>query len=582
VTGGSSTGRLQVPDAVLSPEQPLLGACPLCEHRDLTYQFKHETTPIVRCDACGLLMRNPQPSDAELTAIYTEQYFLGYDPRIARGEDMAVLGAETDTLKRETAAGYLDVIEERLRIAEAFKDKGSIRAGLRLLEIGCGLGNLLVEAQVRGFDVTGIEYAEASVRAANEKLGSQRVFQGSIGSVLLPDRHFDLCILADTLEHTRNPRADLESVWRVLKPGALLFIAVPSLDSWSAKLLRRRWMEFKLEHLYFFDRQTLQSLLFLTGFDCVAVRPGRKTLTPDYVFQHFQRFPVPILSHMARAARASVPGTVRRRRFSVVASGIDVIARRTSEPPPVSRRQRLSVVMPVYNERSTFPEVIQLLLGKDIPGLDIEVIVVESNSTDGTRDEVRKVESHPRVKVIYEERPLGKGHGVRTGLAHATGDFILIQDADLEYDLNDYEALLKPLREGRAAFVLGARHGLDGKTWKVRHFTDQILLSRVMNFGHFFFTALFNVVYGQRLRDPFTMYKVFRRDCLYGLTFESNRFDFDWELVGKLVRAFYIPMEIPVNYSSRSFREGKKVNFWRDPLTYFRACFKYRFVRIQK
>ena len=114
--------------------------------------------------------------------------------------------------------------------------------------------------------------------------------------------------------------------------------------------------------------------------------------------------------------------------------------------------------------------------------------------------------------------------------------------------------------------MLGSRHGRAGRSWKIRHFTDQAGLSRVMNVGHVFFTGLFNVVYGTRLRDPFTMFKVFRRDCIHGLTFESNRFDFDWELVGKLVRAGYRPLEIPVNYQSRSFAEGKKVSFFRDPL----------------
>jgi len=114
----------------------------------------------------------------------------------------------------------------------------------------------------------------------------------------------------------------------------------------------------------------------------------------------------------------------------------------------------------------------------------------------------------------------------------------------------------------------------------MRHFTDNVMLSQVMNFGHLFFTALFNLVYGTRLKDPFTMFKVFRRDCLFNLTFESNRFDFDWELVGKLVRAGYAPLEIPVNYASRSFSEGKKVSFFRDPFTYFRACFKYRFTSL--
>jgi glycosyltransferase involved in cell wall biosynthesis len=248
----------------------------------------------------------------------------------------------------------------------------------------------------------------------------------------------------------------------------------------------------------------------------------------------------------------------------------------------MERRHRLSIVMPVFNERATFPVVIEQLLQKSIPGVDIAIVIVESNSTDGTREAVADVAGHERVTVIYEDRPRGKGHAVRTGLAQAAGDFVLIQDADLEYDLNDYEALLEPLLSGRAAFVLGSRHGKDGPTWRMRHFTDQLVVSWYMNLGHVFFTTLFNVTYGTRLHDPFTMFKVFRRDCLDGLTFEANRFDFDWELVGKLVRAGYRPIEIPVTYRSRSFSEGKKVSLIRDPLTWIRACFKYRFQPLGK
>ena len=524
----------------------------------------------MRCDACGLLMRNPQPSDAELAAIYTEHYFLGSGP------EHAGLSEETNRLKRATAAGYLDEIEARLGM------DGAGRLGLRLLEVGSGLGNLLIEAASRGYDVTGVEYSESSVRAANERLGAARVVQGSLGSVPLPDASFDVAVLADVIEHTRNPLDDLTHVWRLLKPGGVLFVAVPSLSSWSARLMKQRWMEFKLEHLFFFDEQTIRAFLFRGGFEDVTVAPGWKTLSPEYVIQHFDRFPVPVLSPAARATRAVVPGVLRRRHVSVVASGINVVARRSAQPPPASRRTVLSVVMPVFNEKQTFRATFDRVIAKQIPGVDLEVIVVESRSTDGTRDEVKAIEGRPRVRVVYEERPRGKGHAVRTGLQYATGDFVLIQDADDEYDVNDYDQLVEPLVTGRAAFVLGARHGADGKTWKMRHFADQVLVSRMMNFGHLFFTGLFNIVYGQRLRDPFTMFKVFRRDCLHGLTFESNRFDFDWELVGKLVRAGYTPLEIPVNYTSRSFAEGKKVSLWRDPFTYFRACFKYRFVRLRR
>jgi SAM-dependent methyltransferase len=552
--------------------QPRLAACPLCGGSALVYQFTHESTPIVRCGECGLLMRNPQPSDAELASIYTRAYFIGHEHEAEYLHD----ASDTDRLKRGTAAGYLDAIEARLRI------EGRPNHGLRLLEVGSGLGNLLVEAEARGYEVTGIEYAESSVELANARLGGARVRQGSIESADLAPSAYDVCVMADVLEHTRNPIDVLRAAWRALCPEGLLFIAVPSLDSWSARLMRQRWMEFKLEHLFYFDGQTIQAALFRTGFDRVSVAPGAKTLSPQYVMRHFDRFPVPVLSPLARAGRALLPGRLRRRPFRAVASGIDVIARRRPEPPPAERPLRLSVVMPVYNEQATFPAVIAQVLGKEIPGVAIDITIVESGSTDGTGEAVRRVEGHPRIAVIWQPRPSGKGHAVREGLARAGGDVILIQDADLEYDVGDYDSLIEPIRSGRAALVLGVRHGPTGTTWKMRHFTDQVLLSRVMNLGHYGFTWLFNTVYGTRLRDPFTMFKVFRRDCLHGLTLESNRFDFDWELLGKLIRAGYAPLEVPVNYTSRSFRDGKKVRFWRDPVTWVRACFKYRFVRLGK
>jgi glycosyltransferase involved in cell wall biosynthesis len=242
-------------------------------------------------------------------------------------------------------------------------------------------------------------------------------------------------------------------------------------------------------------------------------------------------------------------------------------------------RRRLSVIMPVFNECGTFQQAMEQLLQKEIEDLDIEIIVIESNSTDGTRDMVLKYKDHPRIKVVLEKTPSGKGHAVRTGLARATGDFILIQDADLEYDMNDYEELLEPLRAGKTAFVLGARHD-GGRVMKMRHFVDQPVMAGLLNFGHIFFTTLLNVLYGQRLKDPFTMYKVFRRDCLFGLKFQCNRFDFDYELVIKLVRKGYKPVEIPVSYQSRSFNEGKKVSLFRDPITWFRALAKFRLQRL--
>lgn len=238
----------------------------------------------------------------------------------------------------------------------------------------------------------------------------------------------------------------------------------------------------------------------------------------------------------------------------------------------------LSVIVPVFNEIGTARESLDAILAKQVPGWGKEVIIIESNSTDGTRDIVRGYEGRPGVRVLLEEKPRGKGHAVRAGLAVATGDVILIQDADLEYDLDDYDILLAPLAARSQSFVLGSRHGQGG--FAMRKFTDQPLQAFVLNAGHWFFTLCINVSLGIWLRDPFTMYKVFRRDCLRDLPLECNRFDFDWELLIKLVRRGHKPIEIPVSYESRSFNDGKKVTYLRDPLTWLWALVKYRFCRL--
>ena len=239
-----------------------------------------------------------------------------------------------------------------------------------------------------------------------------------------------------------------------------------------------------------------------------------------------------------------------------------------------------SIIVPVYNEKNTFPELMRTLLAKrlDHLGLEREIILVESNSTDGSRELVAGFDSTPGVKILWQDRPRGKGHAVRAGLAVASGDVMLIQDADLEYDLNDYDVLLEPLLTGRAAFVLGSRHG--GRM-RMRRFQEQKVLGETLNVAHVLLAGFINVLYGQHMKDQFTMFKVFRRECLYGLQFECNRFDFDHELVIKLVLKGYRPLEIPVSYNARSFKQGKKISFFRDPPGLIAADLKYRLRRLR-
>jgi hypothetical protein len=161
-------------------------------------------------------------------------------------------------------------------------------------------------------------------------------------------------------------------------------------------------------------------------------------------------------------------------------------------------------------------------------------------------------------------------------MAAATGDILLIQDADLEYDVGDYPALVQPILDGRTPFVLGSRC-LGANSWQIRRLENKPVLSLCMNLFGLFLHTLFNTLYGTRLTDPTTMYKVFRADCIRGMHFTCNRFDFDWELMGNLVQAGFVPLEVPVSYEARGFGDGKKIRPFRDPPTWIAAILKNRF-----
>jgi glycosyltransferase involved in cell wall biosynthesis len=233
--------------------------------------------------------------------------------------------------------------------------------------------------------------------------------------------------------------------------------------------------------------------------------------------------------------------------------------------------------MAIYNELETAAEAMDAVLAVDLPDVEIELIVVESNSTDGTRAVVTRYADHRRVTLVLQDSPRGKGNAVREGLRHARGGIILIQDADLEYSVDDYAILLAPIMDGRADFTLGCRH-VPGQPIRVMHGNRTVMA--VVNSAHWVFLALFNFTYRTHLRDPFTMYKVFRSECIDGVEFVADRFDFDWELVAKLVRLGYDPLEIPIQYTARNFGDGKKVRFFRDPPTWIWACLRFRFSKL--
>jgi glycosyltransferase involved in cell wall biosynthesis len=253
--------------------------------------------------------------------------------------------------------------------------------------------------------------------------------------------------------------------------------------------------------------------------------------------------------------------------------------------PEHSPQMKLSIIIAVYNEANSVAQLLERVLAQPLGELSKEIIVIESNSTDGSRQIVADFvqrhasDSSTRILAIYQDKPVGKGHAVRQGFAVATGDIFLIQDADLEYDVADYPALLQPILQGQTAFVLGSRH-LGENRWHVRKYAHKGLQTILMNAGGILFHVFFNAVFSTRLTDPTSMYKVFRADCLRGLDFHCNRFDFDFELLGRLIRAGFSPIEVPVSYRSRGFNEGKKIRVFRDPPSWLLEILRCRFARV--
>jgi len=218
--------------------------------------------------------------------------------------------------------------------------------------------------------------------------------------------------------------------------------------------------------------------------------------------------------------------------------------------------------VPVYNEAGTIAEVVKRVLNC---GYDTEVIVVDDGSTDGTRDELNKLEL-PRVRCFFQEVNRGKGAALRIGFAAAKNSFVIVQDADLEYDPRDYHHVLEPLIDGRADMVYGSR--FLGGPHRVLLFWHSL--------GNRLLTLISNAISDLNLSDMETGMKAFRREKLMKLRLTANRFTFEPEITCKAARAGWRIYEVPISYSGRTYDEGKKIG-WRDGLAAIVAIIYYRF-----
>ncbi len=232
---------------------------------------------------------------------------------------------------------------------------------------------------------------------------------------------------------------------------------------------------------------------------------------------------------------------------------------------------KLSIIIPVYNEEKTIGEVITKVVGVKVPSITKEIIVVDDGSTDSSKFKIQNSKLKG-IKKVFHEKNLGKGAAIRSGVKVATGDLIIIQDADLEYNPEDYNKLLEPILKKGAKVVYGTR--LTSYPLIVWGKNKTVLPTHLI--ANRFLTFLTNLLYGSNLTDMETCYKIFTREIFRKISIKSNRFNFEPEITAKILKLGVFIVEVPIIVKPRTYKEGKKIN-WLDGLIAIWTLVKYKF-----
>jgi Glycosyl transferase family 2 len=510
-------------------------SCPACRADNERYLFHERGARFVQCRSCDVVYVNPPAREVR-------DYF-----------EVRSAGGEAPIEAREHVRKELDDV---LRYAtDVYRaHRGSVPA--RVLMAGRMAEDLNIASSAH-IDAVQLTHDETLRLVHDADLSPVVAAMGD---------DVELVVLNQLLEACPRAADVVAELAARLPTRAMLVVVYGNAASLPGRIMRRNWRQFFHWKAVYFNSENLRSMLERAGLRFV----GQSGLNTSYTVTRALDLALPGRPVAGIARRLGLGAATAR-----VPTGTYVSIFERADASKAS--ELLSVIVPVFNEGAYLRAVLDELLDKQFL-IPHEVIVVESNSTDGTREIVQTYEGRPGLQIIYEDQPRGKGAAVRHGLTAATGTIVLIQDADFEYDLDDYEVLLEPIVQRRTSFVLGSRSlGLDD--WKVRRFARSRTKAFLMNVAQLLFARTFNVLYQQRVTDVNTMFKVFRRECIEGVEFAATGFSFDIELACMLVKSGYSPMEVPVNYVARGFDEGKKINFVSEFFPSFLMFFQCRFGR---
>jgi len=507
------------------------------------------------------MVLDPLPTEESLKSVYNDVYF--------SNDKLVEPGSQNSNIY-----GYADYIAERINKQRGYKvifEK--IRSLLissenppALLDYGCGLGFFMDSAYDYGFNVNGVEFNPYALNYIKQRysynVSSPEEFQ------TLKNK-YDVVTLFDVIEHLRNPLQMLDAITARINDNGLLIISTPDSESTVSKILGNKLEDFRRtrEHLYFFSRRNLPSILMRYGYDVLEISSCGHSFELKHLIKRIGNS-LPMVAAIINFFLKLFPFLGRINVYINPFTKFILYARKRNEITAIKReRKKLSIVVPVFNEQLYIKKIIGKLTALEI-GMHKEIIIVNDGSTDGTQDILREYASAvDNIKIMHKSNE-GKGSAVAKGVAASTGDYVLIQDADLEYNPDDIPLLLDAMIKTGANVVYGTRY--RGSYRKTGYFINTIANNLL--------TLMSNIINNNNLTDMETGYKLFNGNLIRSIKIRSKGFDFEPEITCKVSRHKTAIYEVPVSYNARTYYEGKKIRF-KDGVLAIIALIKYGVLR---